>query len=141
MPQKTAYYPLMGGLDLITPAIAIPPGKVIAGVNYEPHPGGYKRIDGFERFDGRPQPSGQSYWIVSFDAGSLEPRVGLMVRGATSGASGILEAVALTTGSWAGSDAAGHIVLRVISGTFQDNETLNVEQPTAFDAGFDSGFQ
>ena len=33
MTQQTPFFPLGGGLDLITPAIAMPPGKVIAGRN------------------------------------------------------------------------------------------------------------
>lgn len=55
--QQTAHFPLQGGLDLVTPPLAMPPGRMIAGENYEPHPAGYRRIDGYERFDGRPAPS------------------------------------------------------------------------------------
>lgn len=47
---------LQGGLDLVTPLIAMPSGRVIAGLNYEPDVAGYRRIDGYERFDGRPSP-------------------------------------------------------------------------------------
>ena len=44
------YYPLGGGLDLLTPAISMPLGKVISGQNYEPEiGGGYRRLDGYGR--------------------------------------------------------------------------------------------
>ncbi|RFC65016.1 hypothetical protein DYI37_03885 [Fulvimarina endophytica] len=48
---------LRGGLDLITPAMAMPAGRAIAAMNYEPEARGYRRIGGYERFDGRPSPS------------------------------------------------------------------------------------
>lgn len=57
MTQQTPFYALNGGLDLITPAIAMKPGNVIAGKNYEPIFGGYRRLAGYERFDGRPSPT------------------------------------------------------------------------------------
>lgn len=57
MAQQTATVLLKGGLNLITPAISIPPGQVSAAINYEPDVLGYSRITGFERFDGHPRPS------------------------------------------------------------------------------------
>lgn len=49
-----------GGLDLNTPYMLMPPGRMIAGSNYEQLPlGGYRRIDGYVLFDGQledPQP-------------------------------------------------------------------------------------
>ena len=47
----------IGGLDLATPPIAMKPGKVIGGVNYEPDDAGYTSTGGYERFDGHPRPS------------------------------------------------------------------------------------
>lgn len=47
---------LQGGLDLVTPLVAMPSGRVIAGLNYEPDVAGYRRMGGYERFDGRPSP-------------------------------------------------------------------------------------
>ena len=52
---------LKGGLDVVTPNIAIHPGSAIACSNYEAGPKGYQRIQGFERFDGRPAPSDATY--------------------------------------------------------------------------------
>lgn len=58
--QRAASVIMRGGLDLVTPAIALRPGTAIASLNYEPVPAGYRRIDGYERFDGRPSPSGSA---------------------------------------------------------------------------------
>ena len=44
-------------MDLITPMGSMPPGRVIASLNYEPVAAGYRRLRGFERFDGRTAPS------------------------------------------------------------------------------------
>src|SRR5271167_405964 len=55
---QTKYYPFNGGLDIVTPALSVDPGFALTMVNYEPwFNGGYRRVDGFERFDGRPKPS------------------------------------------------------------------------------------
>ncbi|MEQ9131101.1 MAG: hypothetical protein RJQ08_13665 [Salinisphaeraceae bacterium] len=128
---QTQYFALIGGLDLTTPAIQVPPGRAIAGVNYEPHPAGYQRVDGYERRDGRPRPSKASYWVIQFDAGQAAIAEDDTVTGATSGASGraVIDAV-VESGSYGGSDAAGYVVLTNVSGTFQDNENLQVSAAT-----------
>lgn len=60
------YFPLGGGLDVVTPALRVDPGRALAMVNYEPfYNGGYRRIDGFERLDGRPKPSDATF--IGFD--------------------------------------------------------------------------
>jgi hypothetical protein len=48
---------MSGGLDLVTPPIAMPPGKAISAINYEPDVAGYSSTMGFERFDGHASPS------------------------------------------------------------------------------------
>ncbi|MFK5283996.1 hypothetical protein ACI3PL_30905, partial [Lacticaseibacillus paracasei] len=79
-------YPLGGGLDLLTPAISMPPGKVISAQNYEPEiGGGYKRVKGFERFSGKALPSSKSYWLATVSL-SGTVAVGDTIEGATSGA-------------------------------------------------------
>ncbi len=87
-PVQSAYYPMAGGLDLLTPAIAMNPGKLFDSQNYEPEiSGGYRRIDGYERYDGRPSPSSASYWIVDIEqTGTITN--GSTITGATSGATG-----------------------------------------------------
>lgn len=60
MSQSTSTILLKGGLNLITPALSIPPGQASAAINYEPDVLGYSRITGYERFDGHPRPSDQT---------------------------------------------------------------------------------
>lgn len=57
---------LRGGLDLVNSAEAIDPGELLSCRNYEPHfqTGAYRRINGFERFSGRPRPHKAEYWRV-----------------------------------------------------------------------------
>lgn len=57
MTQKLSYYPLGGGLDLVTPAISVAPGRARAALNYEADATGYRRIQGYERYDGRTSPT------------------------------------------------------------------------------------
>jgi len=120
-------YALFGGLDLATPAIRVDPGRLIAGDNYEASIDGYRRIDGFERLDGQPAPSDASYSVLNFDAGTATITEGQTVTGQTSGATGkaIIDMV-VSSGAFGSSNAAGYLVLTVVSGTFQDNENLRV---------------
>lgn len=103
------YYPLGGGLDLLTPAISMPPGKVISSQNYEPETGGgYKRIKGFERFSGKALPSSKSYWLATV-ALSGTVAVGDTITGVTSTATGVVIAI----------ESATVLVLAQVTGTFQ----------------------
>ena len=110
-----SFYPLAGGLDLVTPAIAIEPGKVIDAQNYEPAiGGGYRRGEGYERFDGKASPTSASYWIQPTNVtGTIV--VGNTVTGATSAATGIVLAI-----------ITGNIVLGRVTGTFTTNENLTI---------------
>jgi hypothetical protein len=54
-----------GGLDQTTPSLRLQPGALSDALNFEVAPfGGYSRIDGYERVDGRPSPSAAAYTIV-----------------------------------------------------------------------------
>ncbi len=140
-PVRTLYVPLVGGEDQVSPAASINPGSLIFSENYEPGVVyGCRRIDGFERTDGRPAPSDASYWILNFTGGDNEPTVGAFVQGNTSMATATLQAVVLTSGSWAGNDAAGYMVLTNVSGTFLNGEAVSVSIPLAFTSGFSGGF-
>lgn len=112
---KLDYYPLKGGLDVVTPAIALSPGKCFDAQNYILEiTGGYKRTPGFERFDGHPSPSEASYWVLPFTlTGTLA--VGNTVTGVTSAATGKILAIV-------GAD----LILGRVTGTFNASETLNV---------------
>lgn len=88
MSVQTSYFPLQGGLDLVTQALSIPPGRCMFAENYECAVfGGYRRLDGYERLDGRPAPSEASYWALDFDTATVAITEGEIVTGATSGAS------------------------------------------------------
>ena len=70
--------------------------------------------------------------VVHFDSGSVTPTVGETVTGATSADTGVIEFVQLTDGTYAGSNAAGVIILTSPTGydsdtsrIFSDNEHLN----------------
>lgn len=94
MPRNAAvraeYFALGGGLDLVSPALSIMPGRALACANFEPWiNGGYRRILGYERFDGRPSPSEQVF--VGFQvADASQFTLGTTITGGTSGATGKL---------------------------------------------------
>ncbi|HBA35861.1 MAG TPA: hypothetical protein DCZ12_17180, partial [Gammaproteobacteria bacterium] len=83
--QRTAYVDLKGGIELSVPAISIPPGAALFLVNFEPElNGGYRRINGYERVDGRAAPSDAVYYTVGVaDASGIS--VGATLTGGTSG--------------------------------------------------------
>ena len=55
---QTKSYSLKGGLDLVSDQLEVSPGKAFLMENFEPwFNGGYRRISGYEAFDGRPKPS------------------------------------------------------------------------------------
>lgn len=125
--QLTTQFAVGGGLDLVTPAIIKTPGLCISALNHEPRPEGYRRIDGHERFDGRPAPSAQSYWLITFTGGSAAINVGDTVTGNTSGATGVaVLAGIVVSGSYGASNAVGTVVLRLVTGTFVNAEALKV---------------
>ena len=70
MPLKTppVQYDLIrlnGGLDQVTPTLSLPPGFARKAANFEASvTGGYTRIAGYERYDGRPSPSAALYLIL-----------------------------------------------------------------------------
>lgn len=129
--QEQQIITMMGGLDLENPALQRDPGSLIACENYEATFQGYHRVDGYERFDGQPKPSEATPYSLAFDAGTVEPSVGDLIVGATSGASGfLLEAITLDSGTWGGGDGVGAMILRNVTGTFEDDEALQVSAVT-----------
>ena len=105
---QTQYSRFAGGLDLVSPPLTIDAGKCISINNYECNAlGGYRRIDGYERFDGRPSPSAQSYYYCpcSFVA---TVTVGQTITGATSTATGKVLRVEST-----------YLIIDRVTGTFQ----------------------
>ncbi|WP_420411605.1 hypothetical protein [Roseibium sp.] len=140
MPRtQTSSILLRGGLNLVTPAMAMPPGMVIASEGYEADVSGYTRFAGYERLDGRPKPSQAAYWVLAYDAGTTAVTAGQTVTGATSGAQGIalIDGV-LESGAYGSSDAAGYLVLIEVAGTFQNDEALQVSAATVATANGES---
>jgi len=91
------YTKFIGGLDQEAAAMTFPPGSIFASQNYvSTTDGGYRRIDGYERYDGQLSPSDATYtsFIVTF-VGSVA--VGDTVTGTDSGATGIVITVDGTT--------------------------------------------
>lgn len=110
----TKYYPLGGGLDVVTPALSVDPGFALAMVNFEPwFNGGYRRVDGYERYDGRAKPSDATY--TGFNVSSVAGYVlGQVLTDATSGATGkivgidgLAIGVTMVTGVFANGDSLG----------------------------------
>ena len=115
VPVKYDLINLGGGLDQVTPTLSLPPGVARRAANFECSiNGGYSRIAGYERFDGRPSPSNAVYNVfVCVITGTVA--VGNTVTGVTSAATGYVIAVTSTT-----------IVITKETGTFVAAETLNV---------------
>lgn len=79
---------LGGGLDQVTPTLTLPPGFARKAANFECSVnGGYTRVAGYERFDGRPSPSDALYNILTCTlTGAVS--VGNTVVGQSSAATG-----------------------------------------------------
>jgi hypothetical protein len=63
MTQGSLFIAFQGGLDQVTQAMIVPRGRVIGCNNYQSSIQGYRRCDGYERYDGRQSPTaaGQSF--------------------------------------------------------------------------------
>lgn len=84
---------LGGGLDQVTPTLSLPPGVLRRSANFECSiTGGYTRISGYERFDGRPSPSAALYNILSCNF-LIPVSVGATILGSSSAATGKVIAV------------------------------------------------
>ena len=105
---------LGGGLDQVTPTLSLPPGVARRAANFECSiTGGYTRIAGYERFDGRPSPSAANYNILVCTFTSTVT-VGQTVTGSTSGATGRVIVVNTTS-----------LVITRETGTFVAGDVLN----------------
>lgn len=118
---QTKYFPLGGGLDITSPALAVDPGRLLACINFEPwFQGGYRRIDGYERYDGRSKPSDASF--TGFGVDSITGlSIGAIVTGSTSGATGV---VIGTSTSSVDATANPSIGVTKTTGTFINGETI-----------------
>ncbi len=69
---------------------------------------------------------GVDWATLAFGTGTSEIKQGDVLVGATSGATAVVDQVVLASGSWAGGDAAGTLLLRKVVGAFQNAEYLRV---------------
>lgn len=109
-------FPAGGGLDTETPVRQLAPGNVLGSENYEPKiGGGYARLGGIERFDGRTSPSAIEFNVIGVEGLSGVFNVGDTVIGTPSTAQG--------TVVWADS---GLIALVNVVGAFIAGDMLTV---------------
>jgi len=113
MSLQRQYVALGGGIDTETPMLSVPAGFVREAWNFEQaiH-GGYSRVAGYERVDGRPAPSEATYVELPF-LGLVA--LGSEVVGVTSGATGTVIGV---------SDES--ISVGQVTGVFDANEDIEV---------------
>lgn len=65
-------------------------------------------------------------WRLPFDAGAKEIKVGDVIKGVTSAATGVVAEVCLLSGTWAAGTAAGYLTIGTKTGTFQDGENITI---------------
>lgn len=105
---------MAGGLDVVTPPYRLKPGACRAAQNFECSLyGGYRRIAGYERYDGRSRPSDATYAVVTCSS-ITGGAVGNTLTGSTSGATGKIIAITAT-----------EFIVTQTTGTYQA-ENLNV---------------
>ena len=126
MSTKIEYTPLTGGLDVISGALNVKPGRMSDCLNFEQVFGkqGYRRIDGYERYDGRAEPHKASYYVMRFTEGATVIAPGDVVT--NGGASAEVLLVEVESGEWADGDAAGRLMLILPFGSFTAGTMLQV---------------
>jgi len=106
---------LKGGLDQVTPTLSLPSGVTRRSANFECSiTGGYTRIAGYERFDGRQRPSDATY-IVIYMSSIANVVVGDTVTGGTTTATAKVIVI-----------EPGYLVVTKVVGDFVDSEQVYV---------------
>jgi hypothetical protein len=140
VPVKYDLIRLNGGLDQVTPTLSLPAGVARRAANFECSiTGGYTRIAGYERFDGRPNPSDANYNILVCTFIS-SASVGATITGALSAATGkviFVDATTIVTTKETGTFLNGEIV-RVSS---TDVATISVVQGVSADGLTDATYR
>lgn len=110
-PRRTKYVPMLGAIEIVTQEQRKNPGNAREAINFEPGiKDGFRRIDGYERFDGRAAPSAATWHVLELTDAS-DRSVGDTITGSTSGATG--EAVLIS---------GNYVVITALSGNFQAAE-------------------
>ena len=158
---QSDYFPFEGGLNMVEPALSMRAGELVAADNFEVDVRGrYRRVDGYERFDGQTLPSEITFYRIPFTVGTARdsvfdsafssafdmqiPSVGDLVKGETSGAIGSVLQVSIeditgdsAAGTFSTSNAEGYVYFTVVSGTLQDGETMYfLNKDSAFGSAF-----
>jgi len=158
---KSSYFPFEGGVNLVEPALSMRAGELVAADNFEVDVRGrYRRLDGYERFDGQTLPSDITVYRVPFTVGTARdsvftsafsvdfdmqiPAIGDLIKGYTSGAVGTILSVSVeditgddAAGTFSTSDAEGYVFFGARSGSIQDGETLLfLNKNSAFGSAF-----
>ena len=114
--------PYPGGLDLVTPSLRLQPGALTDALNFEIAPfGGYSRIDGYERMDGRASPSGATYTVLVLASFVTLPTIGQTVTQDTSGATGVIIAIRPSNPSY--------LIVTKTTGVFDATHALTTPGP------------
>lgn len=116
---QSKYWEFTGGLDLVSPAINLAPGRCRDASNVEVGTnGGITVTQGYERFDGRTSPSSGQYSVLDVVlSGTIA--VGDTITGLTSGATAVVIAAP---------DATSRVITKVV-GVFV-SESLQVSAVT-----------
>lgn len=119
MATEVKYIPMRGGLDLVSSPLAMDEGRIIEGTNFEQIFGknGYRRIDGYERYDGRPTPSETLYYTLPLVSGPGAIAVNDIITGASASAE-----VALVY--------PDHLIIFNLTGNWTANEDIQVTAVT-----------
>lgn len=109
-------FALEGGLDLVSPALALRPGNVLDSVNFENDLyGGYRRMYGIERYDGRTSPSSADYTVFTVST-TAAISVGNTITGGTSSKTAVVISIPSST----------ELIATKVSGAFTVGEDLKV---------------
>jgi hypothetical protein len=117
---------LRGGLNLVDSAESIEAGELLVGKNYEPHfiTQAYRRVAGYEVFDGQPRPHLAEYWKVELTDITGGPyQLGETVTASKLGETSQTGIVALYIVNESESDDSGYLIITDLSDDVDDGFT------------------
>ena len=134
---ESTYFPFEGGVNMVDPSLSLEPGELVAADNFEIDiRGRYRRMDGYERFDGQVLPSEVVFYRIPFTLGTARDSV-FNSAFSTAFDMQIPSTGDSAAGSFSGSDAEGYVYFTVTSGTLEDGETMYfLNKDSAFGSAF-----